>query len=119
MRDDVAFWAERLERDRRDTTSAVKLTESPIELARATGDVTAYLRAEAAADAALAASPGYHPAAALRATVLVALHRFTDARDAAQALLPTTRTTPSPWASWAMRPSSSATCRRRTVPSTI
>ena len=87
MRDDVAFWADRLERNRRDTTSAVKLTESSIELARATGDVTAYLRAEAAADAALAASPGYHPAAALRATVLVALHRFIDARDAAQALL--------------------------------
>jgi tetratricopeptide (TPR) repeat protein len=84
---DVAFWAARLARDGRDTTSAVELARSSIELARSTGDVTDYLRADAAADAALAASPGYVPAAGLKASILVALHRFTDARTAAEKLL--------------------------------
>jgi tetratricopeptide (TPR) repeat protein len=84
---DVSFWAARVERDPRDTTGAVKLAESSIALARATGDVTNYLRAEAAADMALKASPGYAPAVGLRATVLVALHRFPEARDVASGVL--------------------------------
>ena len=52
-----------------------------------TGDVTAYLRAEHAADAALAAQPGYLPALAMRASILVSLHRFPEARDLARSIL--------------------------------
>jgi len=87
IQSDVTFWADRVARDPRDTTGAVKLAESSIQLARTTGDVTNYLRAEAATTMALAASPGYAPAVGLRATVLVALHRFPEARDIATGVL--------------------------------
>ena len=87
IHDDVTFWAERLQRRPRDIVSAVKLAETSIEHARATGDVTAYLRAEAAAAAALKAQPDYKPALATRATILVALHRFPEARAIAKTLL--------------------------------
>ena len=70
--------------------SAVKLAESDIAEARMTGDVTAYLRAESAADAALAAQPAYAPALAMRGSILVSLHRFPDARDLAPSILDAT-----------------------------
>jgi tetratricopeptide (TPR) repeat protein len=87
IRGDVAFWSARLTKQPRDTTAAVELATSSIELARATGDVTAYLKAQAAADAALAASPGYLPATGIRASVLIALHKFDDARMIANGML--------------------------------
>jgi tetratricopeptide (TPR) repeat protein len=87
VRSDVDFWGARLTAQPANIVAAVKLAESDVALARLTGDVTAYLRAEAAADAALAARPGYGPAQGMRATVLVALHRFPEARDLATSIL--------------------------------
>jgi tetratricopeptide (TPR) repeat protein len=87
VRDDVTFWAARLAADKADVVAAVKLADSSAAEARLTGDVTAYTRALAATDAALVAQPGYLPAAASRATVLVSLHRFVEAREAAQGIV--------------------------------
>ena len=53
IRADVDFWAARLTAHPNDIVSAVKLAESDVAEARMTGDVTAYLRAEQAADAAI------------------------------------------------------------------
>lgn len=86
-RDDVTFWAGRVAADPSDIVAAVKLADADATEARLTGDVTAYTRALAAADGALAAQPGYVPAQASRATVLVALHRFPEARDLARTIL--------------------------------
>lgn len=86
-RDDVAFWAGRVEADPRNTVAAVKLAESDLVEARLTGDVTAYLRAETAAGLALKAQPGYPAARAVRATILISLHRFGEARDLARSIL--------------------------------
>ncbi|MEW6225108.1 MAG: tetratricopeptide repeat protein [Chloroflexota bacterium] len=90
VREDVAFWAARVEADARDIVAAVKLAEADLAEARLTGDATAYLRAQDAVDLALATQPAYEPALALRATVLVSLHRFPEARDTARAILATT-----------------------------
>ena len=87
IRADVDFWAARLAARPADIVSAVKLAESDIAEARMTGDVTAYLRAESAADAALKAQPGYAPALAMRGSILVSLHRFPEARDLATSIL--------------------------------
>ena len=87
VRADVDFWAAKLTADRADIVAAVKLAESDVALARMTGDVANYTRGLSAAEAALAAQPGYVPAAGMRAAILVSLHRFVDARDAAMAVL--------------------------------
>src|SRR4051794_3660011 len=87
VRDDVTFWAARVAGDPADIVAAVKLSDADAAEARLTGDVTAYTRALAAADGALTAQPRYVPAQAAKATVLVALHRFPEARDLAQAIL--------------------------------
>ena len=84
---DIAFWSARLEADPGDLVSATRLAGAHLDSARASGDVTAYLRALGAADAALAAQPTYLPARTARATALVALHRFDEARAAARAIL--------------------------------
>jgi Flp pilus assembly protein TadD len=84
---DIAFWSARLEANRADIVSATKLAQAHLESARATGDITAYLRAQAAADAALEAQPTYLPARALRATALVALHHFSEGREVARGIL--------------------------------
>ncbi|HEY3334522.1 MAG TPA: hypothetical protein VGK16_04725 [Candidatus Limnocylindrales bacterium] len=86
-RDDVSFWAGRAAADALDIVAAVKLADADATEARLTGDVTSYTRALAAADGALAAQPGYVPAQASKATVLVALHRFPEARDLARMIL--------------------------------
>ena len=114
IRADVDFWAARLAARPADIVSAVKLAESDIAEARMTGDVTAYLRAESAADAALKAQPDYAPALAMRGSILVSLHRFPEARDLAHVdprrqLRATRRRS----ACWATRRSSSATSPRR------
>ena len=90
IRADVDFWAARLAARPSDIVSAVKLAESDIAEARMTGDVTAYVRAESAADAALAAQPAYAPALAIRGSILVSLHRFPEARDLARSILEAT-----------------------------
>jgi tetratricopeptide (TPR) repeat protein len=86
-RDDVTFWAGRVAVDPSDIVAAVKLADADATEARLTGDVTAYTRALAAADGALVARPGYIPAQASRATILVALHRFPEARSLARTIL--------------------------------
>ena len=87
IREDVDFWAARLTAHPNDIVSAVKLAESDVAEARMTGDVTAYLRAEQAADAAIVAQPGYLPAESMRASILVSLHRFPQARELARWIL--------------------------------
>lgn len=87
VRADVAFWANRFDAAPRDLVAAVKLADASVQDARLTGDVAAYTRALAAADAALAIQPGYAPAEAARGSVLVALHRFPEARDLARSVL--------------------------------
>lgn len=89
IRADVAFWGDRFEKSPRDFISATRLGISEIELARATGDITAYLAASVALDGALAAYPDYGPARDYRGVVLVALHRFADARENAKRILVT------------------------------
>ena len=87
IRADVDFWAARLTAHPNDIVSAVKLAESDVAEARLTGDVTAYVRAEQAADAAIVAQPGYLPAQSMRASILVSLHRFPQARELARWIL--------------------------------
>lgn len=87
VRADIDFWAARLTAQPANIVAAVKLAESDVAEARLTGDVTAYLRAEAAADAALLAQPDYPAALGMRAGILVALHRFPEARDLANRIL--------------------------------
>jgi tetratricopeptide (TPR) repeat protein len=87
VRDDVTFWADRLQADPADIVAAVKLADASALEGRVTGDVAAYTRALAAADAALDRQPAYVPAQASKATVLVSLHRFPEARDLARTIL--------------------------------
>jgi len=86
-RADVGFWAARLTASPGDVVAAVQLAQADLADARLTGDVTAYLRAQAADDAALSAEPAYGPALTLRASILVSLHQFPAARDLARSLL--------------------------------
>ena len=87
IRADVTFWGDRFAKSPRDFISATRLAASEIELARATGDITAYLAANVAVDGALKAYPDYALALDYRGVVEVALHRFADARDNANAIL--------------------------------
>jgi tetratricopeptide (TPR) repeat protein len=87
IRADVTFWGDRFARSPRDFVSATRLAASEIELARATGDITAFLAANIAVDGALKAYPDYALALDYRGVVAVALHRFADARDNAEAIL--------------------------------
>jgi tetratricopeptide (TPR) repeat protein len=86
-RADVTFWAARVAGHPADIVAALKLAESDLLEARLTGDVTAYVRAEAAVAGALRAQPSYAPARSMRSTILVSLHRFGDARDLARSVL--------------------------------
>lgn len=87
IRANIAFWGDRLTENRRDFVSATRLAGSSIELARATGDISAYVAADRAVDQALAANPDSAAAQGLRGTILVALHRFPAARDHARSVL--------------------------------
>lgn len=91
---DIVFWTKRLDTNPTDFVAATKLALAHLDSARATGDVTAYLRAEAAADAALRAQPDHLPAMAARAATLVALHRFAEARELATSILAVRRNDP-------------------------
>jgi tetratricopeptide (TPR) repeat protein len=81
------FWGDRSRANPRDFVSATRLAATEIESARATGDIGAYLAADAALTGALAADPDYRPALAYRGVVLIALHRFEAARTHATAIL--------------------------------
>ena len=87
IRANVAFWSERARANPRDFVSSTRWAASEIDLARATSDVTRYVAADEALDAALAANPDYRLAQGYRGAVLVALHQFADARTAARAVL--------------------------------
>ena len=87
IRANVAFWSERARANPRDFVSSTRWAASEIDLARATGDVTRYVAADEALDAALAANPDYRLARSYRGAVLVALHQFDDARTTARAVL--------------------------------
>jgi tetratricopeptide (TPR) repeat protein len=83
----VEFWSGRVDRNRDDFISSNRWGIAEIELARATGDLSAYLRADTAFDTTLARDP--HNAAALgyKGSVLVSLHRFVDAAALARTVL--------------------------------
>lgn len=87
IRANVTFWGGRLAAHPNDFVSAQKLGETQIELARATGDLTAYLAADQALATALRIDPDLPAATAYRGVVFVALHRFVDARALAQGVL--------------------------------
>ncbi len=90
IRANSAFWGDRFAASPHDFISATRLAASEIELARATGDIGAYVTAQAAVDGALAAYPDYPIALDYRGVVLVALHHFTAARDHAREILAAT-----------------------------
>jgi tetratricopeptide (TPR) repeat protein len=83
----VAFWSARYLKNHLDFVSATQWGIAEISLGRATGDVTAYLRANAAFDAALGSFSELPAATDYKASVLVSLHRFPEARDLASAEL--------------------------------
>jgi tetratricopeptide (TPR) repeat protein len=87
IRANVAFWGDRYQVTPTDFISATRFAGASIDLARATGDLSRYVAAEAAIDGALASVPGHGPARGLRGVVLVALHRFPEARDHALTML--------------------------------
>ena len=83
----VEFWSSRVARNQDDFISSNRWGIAEIELARATGDLSAYVRADTAFDTTLARDP--HNAAALgyKGSVLVSLHRFVDAAALARTVL--------------------------------
>lgn len=83
----IAFWSKRVERQPDDFVSSNRWGIAEIELARATGDVSAYLKAQTAFDLTLHRDPGNAAALAYKGSVLVSLHRFVDARDLARQVL--------------------------------
>ena len=87
IRADVTFWGGRFALSPRDFISATRLAASEIELARATGDISAYLAASTAIDGAITADPDYATAQDYRGVVQVALHQFEAARDNSIAIL--------------------------------
>lgn len=87
IRANIAFWGGRVDKNADDFVSSNQLGISEIELARSTGDVTAYLRAEAAFGLTLKRDPTNAAALGYRGSVLVSLHRFADAAMQASAVL--------------------------------
>jgi Flp pilus assembly protein TadD len=94
IRADVAFWGGRFAESPGDFVSAIRLAASEVELARATGDLTAYLAANAAVDGALAAYPTYGPALDFQGVIQIALHQFEEARASSTAILATNPSDP-------------------------
>jgi tetratricopeptide (TPR) repeat protein len=87
IRADVTFWGDRFKASPRDFISATRLAASEIELARATGDITAYAAAGVAVDGAIKAYPDYPIAVDYRGVIQVALHQFAAARDNSTAVV--------------------------------
>ncbi|MDQ6794606.1 MAG: tetratricopeptide repeat protein [Chloroflexota bacterium] len=84
---DIAFWSARFQAHPTDFVSATQWGLREIDLGRTSGDVTAYLRAEAAFDAALRTFADNPAAISYKGSVLISLHRFADARDLAKGVL--------------------------------
>jgi tetratricopeptide (TPR) repeat protein len=84
---DIAFWSARFRVHPTDFVSATQWGLREIDLGRTTGDVTSYLRAEAAFDAALRTFADNPAAISYKGSVLISLHRFADARDLAKGVL--------------------------------
>jgi tetratricopeptide (TPR) repeat protein len=87
IRANVEFWSGRARADARDFVSATRWAAAEVDLARATGDVSRYVIADEALDAALDVNPDYPPALGLRGAVMVALHEFGAAATGARAIL--------------------------------
>ena len=87
IRSDIDFWSARFKAHPLDFVSATQWGVNEIALARTTGDLGAYLRAEAAFDAALGTFADNPAALGYKGGVLISLHRFTDARDLARGIL--------------------------------
>ena len=87
IRADVDFWGAKLTAEPANIVAAVQLAQSDVALGRMTGDVADYVRGEAATDRALKVQPDYAPAQAMRAAILISLHRFTQAADVANGVL--------------------------------
>jgi tetratricopeptide (TPR) repeat protein len=87
IRANVEFWSSRVAKDRDDFISSNHWGISEIELARATGDLSAYLAADAAFDTTLARDPHNTAALGYKGSVLVSLHRFSEAAAVAQTVL--------------------------------
>lgn len=79
----VALWEGRIQPGDGDYLNRTNLAEAELVLARQTGDLDAYRRAEIAVDEALDANPDYIPAAALKATILLSAHDFVGAEQVA------------------------------------
>ncbi len=84
---DVTFWGARAKANPDDFVSTNRLGISEIELARTTGDLTAYLAADEAFGLTLRRDPKNAAAVGFRGSVLVSLHRFPDARSLATDVL--------------------------------
>jgi tetratricopeptide (TPR) repeat protein len=83
----IEFWSARVAKNPDDFISSNKWGISEIELARASGDISAYLRAEAAFDTTLRRDPTNAAALGYKGSVLVSLHRFVYAADLVRAVL--------------------------------
>lgn len=84
---DIAFWSARVARNRDDFVSSNRWGVSEIELARTTGDLSAFLRAEAAFNTTLLRDQANAAALGYKGSVLVSLHRFGDAAALARTVL--------------------------------
>jgi tetratricopeptide (TPR) repeat protein len=83
----IGFWSKKLTAHPTDFVAAEQLGESQIELARATGDLSAYVAAGQSLDTALHLYSDMPAALAFKGVVLVSLHRFDEARNLAQTVL--------------------------------
>jgi tetratricopeptide (TPR) repeat protein len=83
----IKAWNASLQASSANYIAATNLGTVYVGRARLTGDLADYDRALTAAGLALKADPTYLPARELRATILFAVHDFTGARAAAQAIL--------------------------------
>ena len=91
---DIAFWSGRFQVHPTDFVSATQWGVREIDLGRVTGDVTAYLRAGAAFDAALKTYAENPAAIGYKGSVLISLHRFADARALSNSVLADQPTNP-------------------------
>ena len=87
IRANIAFWSKRVARHPDDFVSSNRWGIAEIELARATGDVAAYLTAATAFDTTLKRDPDNAAALGYKGSVLVSLHRFVEARELASAVI--------------------------------
>ncbi|HEX3427527.1 MAG TPA: tetratricopeptide repeat protein [Candidatus Limnocylindrales bacterium] len=83
----ISFWSRKLVAHPTDFVAAEQLGESQIELARATGDLGAYVAAGQSLDTAIGLYADMPAALAFKGVVLVSLHRFDEARRLAETVL--------------------------------